>query len=97
MAGGGLVGAACWLCSLGFWAVFGGFFQALEFERQMSVDEGCAAVGLDQLAGNPRSFRRANERDDVADIRGSTEAAHGRPAAFLPFAQARLEGFGQTV
>jgi len=63
----------------------------------MSVDERCAAVGLNQLAGNPRSFWRANESDGIADIRGSTEAAHGRPAAFLPFAQSSLEGFGQAV
>src|SRR4029077_21076956 len=72
-------------------------WQALELEREMSVDEGCATVGLDQLAGNPSRFWRANESDGVADIRGSTEAAHGRPAAFLPFAQAGLEGFRQTV
>src|SRR5712691_1443993 len=89
--------AACFSRSLRLGAFLEGFFHALKLERQMSVDEGCAAVGLDQLAGNPSSFWRANESDGIADIRRSAEAAHGRPAAFLPFTQASLEGFGQTV
>src|SRR6266404_1305264 len=83
--------------SLRLGAFLGGFFQALKLERQMSVDEGCAAVGLDQLAGNPSVFWRANESDGIADIRRSAEPAHGSPTAFLPFAQAGLEGLGQTV
>src|SRR5467141_571169 len=91
------VAAACFSRPLRFPAFPKGFFQPLKLEWQMSVDEGCAAVGLNQLAGNPTSFWRANESDGIADIRGSTEAAHGRPAAFLPFAHARLEGLGQTV
>ena len=74
-----------------------GFLQALKLERQMSVDERCAAVGLNQLAGNPRSFWRANESDGIADIRGSAEAAHGRPAAFLPFAYPVWKASGKLL
>jgi len=67
-------------------ALLQGFLQALKLEWQMGVDERCAAVGLDQLARNPSSFWRTNESHGIADIRWSAEAAHGRPAAFLPFA-----------
>src|SRR5262245_59986661 len=60
--------------------------SALDLERHQRVDQRCAAVGIDELTGDPSGIRRAQQRDGVTDVGRRSHPPHRCPAARVPVA-----------
>jgi hypothetical protein len=52
----------------------------VDFPKQVGVHEGGPTNNVDQLPGNPGSFRRTQQSHGIADAGRSSQAPHGRPA-----------------
>ena len=67
----------------------------LNLGRHLGIHQRCAAIGINSLSGNPACLLGTEERNDIADIGWSTEAAHGSPSGLVPLADEFLDGLGQ--
>src|SRR5437016_6356439 len=69
-------------------------YPSLYLRRDLGIHQRRAAVRVDHLARDPGSLLRADERCDVSDIFGSSQAPHRSPPAPVP-APDELLGLGR--
>src|SRR5438094_7150757 len=73
------------------------WLAALHFEGEVRVDQRGAAVGVDQLAGEPARVRRAEKCDDVSNVGWCPHPTHRRPAARVPGSRGIDGGLREAV
>src|SRR5260370_41021351 len=71
--------------------------DALDIKMHVAVDERCAAIGIDRLAGNEACLVGAQECHGVAYIGRRAHAAEWRPAALVPGLNPLAPRFRQRV